>query len=134
MNLADFVEETLSEILSGIRAAQKKEGGGAIGAAGFYNKEQSLIAKGMEGDFTVIEFDVSVLAGSEAEGKGGLRVWSIGIQGGGKRSDQQTANPVCGPCKDTGWRPIIGLLTPQSLRWSPWGENQRQGGVYPTTT
>jgi hypothetical protein len=27
MNLAEFVEETLSEILSGIRAAQKKEGG-----------------------------------------------------------------------------------------------------------
>jgi hypothetical protein len=34
MNLADFVEETLSEILSGIRAAQGKAGGGAIGAGG----------------------------------------------------------------------------------------------------
>jgi len=31
MNLAEFVEETLSEILSGIRAAQKKDGGEAAG-------------------------------------------------------------------------------------------------------
>jgi hypothetical protein len=32
MNLAEFVEESLTEILTGIRAAQKKEGGGAVGA------------------------------------------------------------------------------------------------------
>jgi hypothetical protein len=34
LNLAEFVEETLSEILSGIRAAQEKGGGGAVGAEG----------------------------------------------------------------------------------------------------
>jgi hypothetical protein len=34
LNLAEFVEETLTEILSGIRAAQKKEGGQAVGAQG----------------------------------------------------------------------------------------------------
>jgi hypothetical protein len=34
LNLAEFVEETLSEVLKGIRAAQSKEGGGAIGAVG----------------------------------------------------------------------------------------------------
>jgi hypothetical protein len=32
MNLAEFVEQSLTEILAGIRAAQQKEGGGAVGA------------------------------------------------------------------------------------------------------
>jgi hypothetical protein len=34
MDLAEFVEETLSEVLKVIRAAQSKEGGEAVGAAG----------------------------------------------------------------------------------------------------
>jgi hypothetical protein len=32
MNLSEFVEETLTEILAGIRSAQKKEGGDHISA------------------------------------------------------------------------------------------------------
>jgi hypothetical protein len=32
MNLSEFVEETLSEVLAGIRAAQTKEGGNNIAA------------------------------------------------------------------------------------------------------
>jgi hypothetical protein len=33
MNLSEFIGETLSEILAGIRAVQSKEGGMAVGAA-----------------------------------------------------------------------------------------------------
>jgi Trypsin-co-occurring domain 2 len=98
MNLAEFVEETLSEVLSGIRAAQRKEGGGAIGAAGVrawtptYHIS-SLLAEGLRDDvFTVVEFDVSVLAETSGGGKGTLKVWSVGsIEAGGKRSDQHTS-------------------------------------------
>ena len=98
MNLAEFVEETLSEILEGIRAAQKKEGGGAIGAGGVvaWSPTQhisSLLAQGSGDDvFTVVEFDVSVLAETSGGGKGALKVWSVGsIEAGGKRSDQHTS-------------------------------------------
>jgi hypothetical protein len=93
LNLAEFVEETLSEILSGIRAAQKKEGGGAIGAGGYATATpHSLLVPGMDGAYTIVEFDVSVLAETSAGGKGALKVWSVGgLEAGGKRSDQQTS-------------------------------------------
>jgi hypothetical protein len=95
VNLAEFVEETLSEILQGIRAAQKKEGGEAIGAQGiaFAPQRETLLAKGSMHDiFTEVEFDVSVVAETSGGGKGELKVWSVGsIEGGGKRSNQETS-------------------------------------------
>jgi hypothetical protein len=84
LNLAEFVEETLSEILEGIRAAQKKEGGGAIGAGRVVAWSPTyhispLLAQGSGDDvFTVVEFDVSVLAETSGSGKGELKVWSVG--------------------------------------------------------
>jgi hypothetical protein len=98
MDVAEFVEETLSEILSGIRATQAKEGGGAIGAAGmsawFPNHQTTTLLFPGSGDavFTVVEFDVSVVAETSGGGKGALKVWSVGsVEAGGKRSDQQTS-------------------------------------------
>jgi hypothetical protein len=98
LDLAEFVEETLSEILKGIRAAQSKEGGGAIGAAGVQmwlpnQPFPSLLVPGLhDAVFTVVEFDVSVLAETSEGGKGALKVWSVGsIEAGGKRSDQHTS-------------------------------------------
>jgi hypothetical protein len=92
MNLAEFVEETLSEILSGIRAAQKREGGGAVGAQMHGGKTDSnLINGGSSGTFTAVDFDVSVEAETTAGGKAGIRVMSIGIEGGGERKHQETS-------------------------------------------
>jgi hypothetical protein len=91
MDLAEFVDETLSEILAGIRAAQRKEGGGAIGAEMYAGGQGLLVNGGTSGMFSVVEFDVSVVAETSAGGKGGLRVWSVGVEGQGKRSDQQTS-------------------------------------------
>jgi hypothetical protein len=92
MNLAEFVDESLTEILAGIRAAQKKEGGDAIGAefpalAG----KGLLVGGGRMGNFTVVDFDVSVVADTKAGGKGGLKVWGVGIEGEAGRSSQQTS-------------------------------------------
>jgi hypothetical protein len=92
MNLAEFVEESLTEILKGIRSAQQKEGGGAIGAEMHGIPKEGLLVHGAtSGIFTVVDFDVSVVAETSAGGKGGLRVWSVGLEGEGKRSDQQTS-------------------------------------------
>jgi hypothetical protein len=76
MNLLEFVEQSLTEILAGVRAAQKKEGGAAIGAemSGQPPKESLLVNAGVTGTFTVVDFDVSVVAETSAGGKGGLRV------------------------------------------------------------
>jgi hypothetical protein len=93
MNLAEFVENSLVQILAGIRAAQGTEGGGAIGAEilGPVPKDIAIFDGGTSGIFTVVEFDVSVVAESSLGGKGGLKVWSAGIEGGGSRSDHQTS-------------------------------------------
>ena len=94
MNIGDFVDETLSEILSGIRAAQKKEGGGAIGAGGLSlpATKELLLVSGSDGLYTAVEFDVSVVVETAGGGKGALKVWSVGsVEAGGKRSDQQTS-------------------------------------------
>jgi hypothetical protein len=93
MNLAEFIEESLTEILAGVRGAQKQEGGMAIGAEmfGAPKGDSLLVLGGTSGTFTIVEFDVSVVAETSAGGKGGLRVWSVGVEGEGKRSDQQTS-------------------------------------------
>jgi hypothetical protein len=79
MNVAEFVEESLSQILAGIRAAQKKEAGEAVGAEMHGNVPSGrLIHGGTSGIFTVVDFDISVIAESKTEGKGGLRVWGVG--------------------------------------------------------
>jgi hypothetical protein len=91
MNLSEFVEETLSEILGGIRAAQKKEGGDDVAAQMHANPhEQGIIHGGVSGYFTVVQFDVSVAAETKAGGKGGLRVWSVGVEGSGEHSSHYT--------------------------------------------
>lgn len=92
MNLAEFVEESLSEILVGIKAAQSKEGGGAVGAelAGAPPPGSQLFSSGY-GSFTIVDFDVSVVAETQTAGKAGIRVWSIGAEGGGQHSSQQSS-------------------------------------------
>jgi Trypsin-co-occurring domain 2 len=92
MNLAEFVEESLSEILNGIRAAQKREGGDAIGAEMRTPelKGQLMSSGNPSGTFTVVDFDVSVVAETKGGGKGRLKVWDIGIEGEAGHTSQHT--------------------------------------------
>jgi Trypsin-co-occurring domain 2 len=48
-----------------------------------------LVAGGTYGNFTVVDFDVSVVADTRAGGKGGLKVWGVGIEGEAGHSSQQ---------------------------------------------
>jgi hypothetical protein len=91
MNLAEFVEESLTEILTGIRAAQKKEGGDAVGAEMYGGGKGLLISGGTSGQFTVVNFDLSVVAENKVGGKGGLKVWGVGLEGEAGRSGQHTS-------------------------------------------
>jgi Trypsin-co-occurring domain 2 len=92
MNIAEFVEESLTEILEGIRAAQKKEGGDDIGAQMHGGSDKGLLVHGgTAGHFTIVDFDVSVVAENKAGGKGGLKVWGVGIEGEAGLSSQQTS-------------------------------------------
>src|SRR5262245_62810330 len=91
MDLREFVVETLTEILAGIRAARKKDQ--AVGAElrGMPPQGSLLVRTTTRDAFTIVEFDVSVVAETTAGGKAGLKVWSVGgMEGEGKRSDQQT--------------------------------------------
>jgi Trypsin-co-occurring domain 2 len=91
MNLSEFVEETLSEILAGIRAAQAKNGGDYISAEMYGDASaQGIFNGGTSGHFTVVQFDVSVAAQTNASGKGGLQVWSVGVEGGGEHATHHT--------------------------------------------
>ena len=90
MNLAEFVEEALSEVLAGVRNAQQKDGGQEIAAEMFEDASQfGVVGSGKE-LFTVMQFDVSVSAESKGAGKVGLRVWSVGAEGSGEHTAQHT--------------------------------------------
>ena len=93
MNLKEFIDETLSEILAGIRSAQSKEGGKAIGAEMRVNvNHNNLVDAGTSGVFTIVDFDVSVVAETETKGKAGIKVFSIGsVEGGGGHAHQEAS-------------------------------------------
>jgi hypothetical protein len=93
-DLAEFVEQSLTQILQGIRAAQKQDGGPAIGAligTTATGVSHNLLLHATGGLFTVVEFDVSVVAETSMGAKGGLKVWSAGVEAGGQRSPHGVA-------------------------------------------
>jgi Trypsin-co-occurring domain 2 len=89
MKLSEFVNESLTEILAGIRSAQKKGGGGDIAAESYGAPAGSnFFTGGTAGQFTVVDFDVSVAAETTGGGKAGIRVWSVGAEAGGEHNAQ----------------------------------------------
>jgi hypothetical protein len=50
-----------------------------------------LMTGGSSGQFTVVDFDVSVVAKNKAGGKGGLKVWGVGLEGEAGRPSQHTS-------------------------------------------
>jgi hypothetical protein len=92
MKLSEFVDETLTEIVTGIRAAQAREHGENVAAALPKQTDKGLlVSAGDLGHFTVVDFDVSVVAESTAGGKAGLRVWGIGAEGQGEHVSGHTS-------------------------------------------
>jgi len=83
MDLKTFITETLHQICDGVREAQLREGGGAINAAGADKAGGHLYSgAGSGGTFTRVDFDVAVSAETEGGGKGGIKVFSVGVEAG----------------------------------------------------
>jgi len=92
MDIKAFVAETLTQILEGIREAQKRPGGDEVGAEGYNitSPNGALIDGGTSGFFTTVEFDISVLAESK-EGGGSVRVADNYVTDGNSRTAQNAS-------------------------------------------
>lgn len=93
MELSEFVEETLVQILKGIRGAQQREDGPNVAAEGMFSGKVSehLHIAFDDVPFTVVDFDVSVVAETKNEGKGGIKVLGIAAGGSVDRAVQNTS-------------------------------------------
>ncbi|MER9174592.1 hypothetical protein NKH72_13465 [Mesorhizobium sp. M0955] len=93
MDLDEFISETLRQILSGVSKAQETEIGKNVNAAfpGVLGSNLSVLPD--FGVFARVDFDVAVTAESSVGGKGSIRVWGLGAEGG-KDSRSQTVSRV----------------------------------------
>jgi len=88
MDVKEFVAESLSQILEGVREAQRSDGGSDINA---YNANsipggKNAFAAGQFGTFTLVEFDIAVSAETSGKGGANLKVFGVGIEGGGEHT------------------------------------------------
>lgn len=89
MELKEFIKATLEQILGGVAAAQNLDNGEQINArAALKDPGGALINGGGYGMFTRVDFDVAV--SGQTTGKGGvnLKVFSIGVEGGGEHKTE----------------------------------------------
>lgn len=90
MDLKNFVAESLSQIIDGIKEAQSRPGGDNVAAQGYIGSQGNLIAGGRSGFFTMVDFDVLVAAETK-EGGGSIKVASIESSDGNSRSAQNAS-------------------------------------------
>jgi hypothetical protein len=77
MDLKTFVSTTLTQILEGVKQAQQSGPLGPNVAAETFNSQGThLYTEGTLGTFTVVEFDVSVIAETR-EGGGSIKISSV---------------------------------------------------------
>jgi hypothetical protein len=85
MDVRDFIDMTLKEIVAGIRKAQASEGGEAINAEmGDVSVSGNLISTKGAGLFTRVDFDVAVSAEGTGRAGGSLTVFGVGVKAGGE--------------------------------------------------
>ncbi|RCS25832.1 hypothetical protein DUT91_03475 [Phyllobacterium salinisoli] len=83
MELKDFIAETLSQIIEGVREAQAREDGANINAAmGGAEFGGQLVNVGTYGVATRVDFDVSVTAETKGGAGAKLAVFGVGVDGG----------------------------------------------------
>lgn len=83
MELKDFIAETLSQIIDGVRIAQSREHGDNINASMIGTHYGGhLVNSGAKGVATRVDFDVSVSAETKGGAGGKLTVFGIGAEAG----------------------------------------------------
>ncbi|HMF21297.1 MAG TPA: trypco2 family protein [Pseudolabrys sp.] len=84
MELKTFIAETLQQICAGIKEAQSADGGDAINAESAGAHGGNLFSS-TYGNFTRVDFDVAVSAETGGGGKGSIKVFGVGAEGGAER-------------------------------------------------
>lgn len=90
MDIKEFVDQSLTQILEGITSAQKRSNGQHVAAEAYISPGGNLISGGSSGLFTIVDFDISVAATATEKGDS-LRVSSIEQVSGAERSAQNTS-------------------------------------------
>jgi len=96
MELDEFVELTLGQILKGVTRAQEAEGGGNVSPLieGTPQLGGNLISLDSYGMFTRVDFDVSVSAEKAGGGSAKLSVFGVGADASGSVK-ASAANRIC---------------------------------------
>src|SRR5689334_21617477 len=92
MDLKTFVAQTLEQVLEGVKTAQRSTHGAEVAPEAHIASQGSFINLGTQGAFTLVEFDVAVVAETH-EGGDTVRVSSAEISSG-SASSTQTASRV----------------------------------------
>lgn len=90
MDLKTFVAQSLTQILDGIREAQKLPGGDNVAAEGYIGSEGNLMSGGTSGFFTRVDFDVLVLAETK-DGEPSVQVGDSHIVSAASSTDQRAS-------------------------------------------
>ena len=90
MDIKQFVDESLTQILDDITSAQRRANGQHVAAEAYISPTGNLISGGSSGLFTIVDFDISVAATTTDRGDT-LRVSSIEQIGGSEKSAQNTS-------------------------------------------
>lgn len=90
MDIKQFVNQSLTQILDGIVDAQKHSNGSNIAAEAFISPKGNLMNGGTSGIFTIVDFDISVVASTSDRGES-IRVSSVEIASGSERTAQNTS-------------------------------------------
>ena len=113
MKLSEFVQEVLTEIVAGIRAAQSAPGGAYVVPAGDGGHEYAKhprMSSSSRLKSTIVDFDIALTVEDSAKGGGGgaLKVFGIGANLQGEVATKDTTVSRI--------QFAVPLLLPESLR------------------
>ena len=88
MNVEDFVAESLTQVIAGIRKAQAQTDGMNVNASmvGASSGELGghLFNADNYGMFSRVDFDIAVTAETTGKAGAGIKVWVVGVEAGGE--------------------------------------------------
>jgi hypothetical protein len=90
MDIKQFVDQSLTQILEGITSAQKRNNGKHVAAEAFISPAGNLINGGTSGIFTIVDFDISVVATTSDRGDS-IRVSSVEMAGGSEATSKNAS-------------------------------------------
>lgn len=129
MKLSEFVQEVLSEVVAGIRAAQAGDGGAFVvpgGDGGHDYAKHPRLSSSARLKSTIVDFDIAVTVEDSSKGGagGGIKVFGIGANLQGEQSSKDTtvsriqfAVPVLLPESQRDWHAELkrGTSAPRTI-------------------